>query len=137
MVDPAIGEAGDIDTTMITLRYTNGVLGSIDNSRRAVYGYDQRVEVFGSAGMAASENHQSHTTVFRDAGGAHGATVPYFFLDRYVPSYIAEWEAFRDMARTGSPSPVSMADGRAPLALGIAALRSAREGRIVLVSEVG
>ena len=75
--------------------------------------------------------------MYRNADGGRQSTVPYFFLDRYIPSYLAEWEAFRDMVRTGSASPVSLADGRAPLALGIAASRSAREGRIVPVSEVG
>ena len=115
----------------------DGANATIDNSRQAVYGYDQRVEVFGSAGMAMSDNPLTTTTVFRNADGGHQSMVPYFFLDRYIPSYLAEWAAFRDMVRDGSPSPVSMHDGRAPLALGIAALTSAREGRIVTVAEVG
>ena len=136
LVDPAIGAAGDFDTIVVTMRHENGAITTIDNSRQAVYGYDQRVEVFGSGGVAISENPLSTTTVYRNADGGRQATVPYFFLDRYVPSYIAEWEAFRDMVRTGAASPVSMADGRAPLALGIAASRSAREGRIVAVHEV-
>ena len=136
LVDPAIGAAGDFDTIVVTMRHENGAITTIDNSRQAVYGYDQRVEVFGSGGMAMSDNPLSTTTVYRDAGGGHQATVPYFFLDRYIPSYVAEWEAFRDMVRDGTPSPVSMADGRAPLALGIAAAISAREGRIVAVGEV-
>jgi myo-inositol 2-dehydrogenase / D-chiro-inositol 1-dehydrogenase len=137
LVDPAIGAAGDFDTVVVTMRHENGAITTIDNSRQAVYGYDQRVEVFGSAGLAMSDNPLTTTTVFRNAEGGRQSTVPYFFLDRYIPSYIAEWEAFRDMVRDGSPSTVSMADGRAPLALGIAALTSAREGRIVSVSEVG
>ena len=136
LVDPAIGAAGDFDTIVVTMRHENGAITTIDNSRQAVYGYDQRVEVFGSGGMACSDNPLSTTTVYRNAGGGHQATVPYFFLDRYIPSYVAEWEAFRDMVRDGTPSPVSMADGRAPLALGIAAAVSAREGRIVAVGEV-
>jgi myo-inositol 2-dehydrogenase/D-chiro-inositol 1-dehydrogenase len=137
LVDPAIGEAGDFDTIVVTMRHENGAITTIDNSRRAVYGYDQRVEVFGSAGLATSENPLATTTVFRDANGGRQSTLPYFFLDRYIPSYVAEWEAFRDMVRDRGPSPVSMADGRAPLALGIAAATSAREGRIVPVAEVG
>jgi myo-inositol 2-dehydrogenase/D-chiro-inositol 1-dehydrogenase len=137
LVDQAIGAAGDFDTVVVTMRHENGAITTIDNSRRAVYGYDQRVEVFGSAGLAMSDNPLSTTTVYRNAAGGHQSTVPYFFLDRYIPSYIAEWEAFRDMVRDGSPSAVSIADGRAPLALGIAALTSAREGRIVAVTEVG
>jgi len=137
LIDDAIGAAGDFDTIVVTMRHENGAITTIDNSRQAVYGYDQRVEVFGSGGIAMSDNPLTTTTVFRDADGGRQSTVPYFFLDRYVPSYIAEWEAFRDMVRTGSPSPVSMADGRAPLALGTAAARSARESRIVPISEVG
>ena len=137
LVDDAIGTAGDFDTVVVTLRHENGAITTIDNSRQAVYGYDQRVEVFGSAGIAMSDNPLSTTTVYRNADGGRQSTVPYFFLDRYIPSYLAEWEAFRDMVRTGSASPVSLADGRAPLALGSAASRSAREGRIVPVSEVG
>ncbi len=137
LVDDAIGAAGDFDTIVVTMRHENGAITTIDNSRQAVYGYDQRVEVFGSGGIAMSDNPLTTTTVYRNADGGRQSTVPYFFLDRYVPSYIAEWEAFRDMVRTGSPSPVSMADGRAPLALGMAASLSAREGRIVSISEVG
>jgi len=136
LVDPAIGEAGDFDTVVVTMRHENGAITTIDNSRRAVYGYDQRVEVFGSRGVVMSDNPLVTTTTFRDAAGGHQSVVPHFFLDRYIPSYLAEWAAFRDLVRGGGPSPVSMADGRAPLALGIAASTSAREGRIVAVSEV-
>ena len=137
LVDPAIGAAGDLDTAVVTMRHENGAITTIDNSRQAVYGYDQRVEVFGSGGMVMSDNPLTTTTVYRNADGGHQSTVPYFFLDRYVPSYIAEWEAFAAMVRDGTPSPVTIADGRAPLALGLAAALSAREGRLVAVSEVG
>lgn len=135
-VDPAIGEAGDLDTVVITLTHADGTLTVIDNSRRAVYGYDQRVEAFGSGGMVASENPLQHTTVRRDGSGSHAATLPYFFLDRYIPSYIAEWEAFVDAVTTGAPTPVSGEDGRAPLVIGLAAWKSVREGRPVKTSEI-
>jgi myo-inositol 2-dehydrogenase/D-chiro-inositol 1-dehydrogenase len=137
LVDSAIGTAGDHDTAVVTMRHENGAITTIDNSRQAVYGYDQRVEVFGSGGMVMSDNPLTTTTVYRNADGGHQSTVPYFFLDRYVPSYIAEWEAFAAMVRDGTPSPVTIADGRAPLALALAAALSAREGRLVAVSEVG
>ena len=136
-VDPAIGEAGDYDTAVITLTHTDGVITTIDNSRQAVYGYDQRVEVFGSAGMVASDNPLTTTTVVRDADGGHTSTVPYFFLDRYIPSYIAEWETFVSVARDGMPSPVTLADGRAPLVMAMAAGLSARQRRTVTIEEVG
>ena len=112
-VDPAIGDAGDIDTAAVMLRHENGCITTIDNSRQAVYGYDQRVEAFGSGGMAASENPLAHTGVRRTAAGTSAPLLPFFFLDRYIPSYIAQWEAFRDYVVGGGPSPVTADDGRA------------------------
>jgi myo-inositol 2-dehydrogenase/D-chiro-inositol 1-dehydrogenase len=135
-IDPAIGEAGDIDTALITLVHEDGCLTAIDNSRQAMYGYDQRVEVFGSAGMATSENPLAHTgTVFTTAG-TQRPQLPYFFLERYLPSYIREWQAFVEAIKTGTTPPVSTADARAPLVIGLAALRSLREGRPVRTSEI-
>jgi myo-inositol 2-dehydrogenase/D-chiro-inositol 1-dehydrogenase len=127
-VDPEFGEAGDVDTALVTLVHENGCLTAIDNSRQAVYGYDQRVEVFGSRGMAASENPLAHTALVRTAGGTAMATLPYFFLERYIPSYLREWEAFVSAVQSGSEPPVSGRDARAPLVIGLAAWRSLREG---------
>ncbi|MEQ1698880.1 MAG: inositol 2-dehydrogenase [Ilumatobacteraceae bacterium] len=136
-VDPAIGEAGDIDTAVVTLRHENGAITTIDNSRQAVYGYDQRVEAFGSKGLAASENPASHSGVQRTAAGTTTPTIPYFFLDRYVPSYVAEWKAFVEYASGTGPSPVDAASGRAPLVIGLAAKKSMLEGRPVRCDEIG
>ena len=136
MVDPAIGEAGDLDTFVLVLTHANGAITTIDNSRQAVYGYDQRVEVFGAAGLVASENPAVTTTVLRDAAGSRGSTIPYFFLDRYIPSYLAEWADFVAMVRDGAPSPVTVDDGRAPLIIGLAAWKSVREGRPVRTDEI-
>jgi myo-inositol 2-dehydrogenase/D-chiro-inositol 1-dehydrogenase len=135
-VDPAIGEAGDVDTAVVVLRHENGCLTTIDNSRQAVYGYDQRVEAFGSGGMAASDNPLSHTGVRRSAAGTVGQTFPYFFLDRYIPSYVEEWKAFVNYVTTGGPSPVSAEDGRAPLVIGLAAWKSVHEHRAVRCDEI-
>ncbi|MYI14374.1 MAG: inositol 2-dehydrogenase [Acidimicrobiaceae bacterium] len=135
-VDPAIGEAGDLDTAVVVVTHANGTITTIDNSRRAVYGYDQRLEAFGSAGMACSDNPTSATARYWDADGSHGRPLPYFFLDRYIPSYEAEWDAFVAMVH-GAPSPVTLADGRAPLVMGLAAWASVREGRPVPVAEIG
>jgi myo-inositol 2-dehydrogenase/D-chiro-inositol 1-dehydrogenase len=135
-VEPAFADAGDVDTALVTLVHEDGCLTAIDNSRRAVYGYDQRVEVFGSAGMAASENPLGHTAVVRTADGTSGAALPYFFLDRYVPSYLEEWGAFVRAVQNGAPPPVTTRDARAPLVIGLAAWRSLREGRPVRVEEV-
>ena len=136
LVDDAIGEVGDLDTAVIVCHHENGAISAIDNSRQAVYGYDQRVEAFGSAGMSASENPLTATAVTRTADGAHGPTLPYFFLDRYIPSYLAEWDAFTTMMQ-GAPSPVTLADGRAPLVIGLAAWRSVHERRPVRTDEIG
>ena len=135
-VDPAIGEAGDLDTAVVVVTHANGAITTIDNSRRAVYGYDQRLEAFGSAGMACSDNPTSATASYWNADGSHGRPLPYFFLDRYIPSYEAEWDAFVDTVN-GAPSPVTLADGRAPLVMGLAAWASVREGRPVPVAEIG
>ena len=136
-VDPAIGEAGDVDTAVVLLTHENGCITTIDNSRQAVYGYDQRVEAFGSGGLAASENPSTHTGIRRSAEGTFGTTIPYFFLDRYIPSYVDEWKAFVEYVTTGGPSPVDADAGRAPLVIGLAAGLSAREGRAVRCSEIG
>ncbi len=132
-VDAEIGEAGDVDTAVVVLEHENGCLTTIDNSRQAVYGYDQRVEVFGSAGMAASENPLAHTAVVRSAAGTRSPTLPYFFLERYIPSYLREWEAFVGAVSSGATPPVTGRDARAPLVIGLAAWRSLREGRPVRV----
>ena len=135
-VDPAIGAAGDLDTAVVVVTHASGAVTTIDNSRRAVYGYDQRLEAFGSAGMACSDNPLSATARYWDADGSHGPPLPHFFLERYTASYLAEWDAFVDMVG-GAPSPVSLADGRAPLVMGLAAWKSVREGRPVAIAEIG
>ena len=136
LVDQAIGKAGDLDTAVIVLTHENGAMTTIDNSRQAVYGYDQRVEVFGSGGVVMSDNPLASTTTLRNADGGQVSTLPYFFLDRYVPSYLAEWNEFVATAR-GGPSPVTVDDGRAPLVIGLAAWQSIREQRPVRVDEIG
>jgi myo-inositol 2-dehydrogenase / D-chiro-inositol 1-dehydrogenase len=135
-VDPAFADAGDVDTALVVLVHEDGCMTSIDNSRRAAYGYDQRVEVFGSEGMAASENPLAHTGVVRTAEGTRQAELPYFYLERYTASYVREWEAFVAALVAGQPPPVTTADARAPLVIGLAAWRSLREARPVRIDEV-
>jgi myo-inositol 2-dehydrogenase/D-chiro-inositol 1-dehydrogenase len=136
-VDPAIGEAGDLDTAVVTLRHGDGTLTLIDNSRRSTYGYDQRVEAFGADGLAASDNPLVHTGVTRTAAGTRGAVLPHFFLERYRASFIAAWAAFEQAVRRGDPPAVSGEDGRRALVLGLSAWRSVRECRPVRTSEIG
>ncbi|MBT2658582.1 inositol 2-dehydrogenase [Bacillus sp. ISL-18] len=94
LVDPAIGEAGDIDTAIITLKFANGALGVIDNSRRAAYGYDQRLEVFGDQGAAQAENNRANTVEISTAQHVSKEKPLYFFLERYTQAYIDEVNEF-------------------------------------------
>jgi myo-inositol 2-dehydrogenase/D-chiro-inositol 1-dehydrogenase len=135
-IAPDYASVGDVDTAVITLLHENGCLTSIDNSRQAVYGYDQRVEVLGSKGMAASTNPPAHSGVVQTAAGSRGPALPFFFLDRYVPSYLHEWSAFLAAVRGAGPVEVGVRDGRAPLVIGLAAWRSLRERRTVRIEEI-
>jgi myo-inositol 2-dehydrogenase/D-chiro-inositol 1-dehydrogenase len=154
MVDPAIGEVGDIDTTVIILRFGNGVIGTIDNSRQAVYGYDQRVEVFGSKGSISTGNNYPNAATIQGAQNVHRDLPFNFFMDRYVESYIAEMKAFIACIQqdtqppvTGQDGripciqqdtqpPVTGQDGRIPVVMGYAARKSYEENRPVKVSEI-
>jgi len=135
-VDPRIGEAGDIDTAVVTLTFKGGAIGTIDNSRKAVYGYDQRVEVFGSEGMVTAFNNTPDSHIYSNAEGVHSSKPLYFFLERYMESFIAEMKAFVECVQKDSPPPVSGIDGRIPVMIAMAATRSYREKRPVKLSEV-
>ncbi len=138
LVDPAIGQAGDVDTAVITLHFANGALGVIDNSRRASYGYDQRLEVFCSAGVAMAGNEVENTVVTGAEAGFYSAKLPYFFMQRYAECYVAEVHEFIECvaSNTQSATPVTGRDGRLAVVLGYAALKSCRENRPVRLSEV-
>ena len=135
-VDPAIGEAGDIDTAKVMLRFENGVIGTIDNSRRAVYGYDQRVEVFGSGGAAQTGNWHPNAVTVSDAKSVRRDLPMYFFLDRYIDSYVYEMLAFVDALENDKAVPVNGNDGRVPVVMALAGMRSMRENRPVKLSEI-
>ncbi|WP_417687408.1 inositol 2-dehydrogenase [Roseibium sp.] len=134
IVDPEIGQAGDVDTAVVTMTYDDGRIAVIKNSRRAVYGYDQRVELLGSEGLLQAQNMLENTVVKSTASGVVSAKPTYFFLERYMPAYAAEWEAFVDAALSGAPMPVSLEDGVAALAMAEAATQSARTGQAVEVA---
>ncbi len=137
MVDPAIGKAGDIDTAVITLKFESGAIGTIDNSRKSAYGYDQRVEVFGSGGAVAISNNTPHTAILSDSEGIHGPKPLYFFMQRYTESFVNELREFVEAVRGDMPVPVTGIDGRIPVVMGLAAWRSYREDRPVKLSEIG
>lgn len=136
MVDPKIGEAGDIDTAVITLRFKNGCIGTIDNSRKAAYGYDQRVEVFGSGGMVAVSNETPDSAVVSSAEGVQGPLPLFFFLERYTESYIAEMKEFIAAVQQDQTPPVTGVDGRIPVIMGRAARKSYEENRPVKLNEI-
>jgi len=136
MVDPRIGQAGDIDTAVITLRFENGAIGTIDNSRRAVYGYDQRVEVFGSGGMVAVSNNTPDTAVYSNAEGVHSSLPLFFFVERYTEAYVAEMKEFIECIQQDKTPPVTGLDGRIPVVMGYAAMKSYEENRPVRLSEI-
>lgn len=136
MVDPAIGAEGDVDTAVITLRFRNGVIGTIDNSRKAVYGYDQRVEVFGSAGSIASANRYANQTVLSTAESIHQDLPMNFFMDRYTESFVSELRSFVQAVLEDKPTPVTGVDGRIPVVMALAARKSYDERRPVRLEEV-
>lgn len=135
-VNPEIGAIGDIDTAVITLEFENSLIGTIDNSRQAAYGYDQRVEVFGSEGVIATENNTPSRTVWSNRNGVHQPLPLHFFLERYTESYILEMREFVRCVKTGETPSVTGIDGRAPVVIALAAKRSLTEGRPVALSEV-
>lgn len=134
-VDPAIGEAGDIDTHVTLLRFANGAIGTIDNCRQAAYGYDQRVEVFGSKGVINTQNNYANNSVLSTAQSVQRDLPLNFFMTRYTEAYAAEVEAFVASVVNNTPVAVSGQDGRAALLVGLAAKRSYAERRPVRVGE--
>lgn len=131
IVDPEIGAAGDVDTAVVTLTYADGRIAVIKNSRRAVYGYDQRVELLGSDGLLQAGNMLENTVVRSTTAGVSAAKPTYFFLERYMPAYAAEWEAFVAALLDGADLPVTLEDGIAALAMAEAATESAKTGQAV------
>ena len=136
-IDPAIGAAGDVDTAVVVLHHQSGAITTIDNSRKTTYGYDQRVEAFGSGGMASSDNFHAFNARIATEGGIRQPPLQHFFLQRYTTSYLDQWSAFVKAVVSGEPTPVTGADGRAPLVIGLAAWKSLREGRPVRCEEIG
>jgi myo-inositol 2-dehydrogenase / D-chiro-inositol 1-dehydrogenase len=135
-VDPAIGAAGDLDTAMITLKFANGVIATIDNSREAVYGYDQRVEVFGSKGCISVANNYPNTATIQTKDNISRDLPLNFFLDRYIESYLEEIDQFLKAVLNESPVPMSGNDGRIPVVMAHAARKSYEENRPVRLDEI-
>ncbi len=136
LVDPAIGEAGDIDTAVISMKLKNGALAVIDNCRRASYGYDQRVEAFGSLGQVAISNDTDSNAVISNADGVHAEKPLLFFLERYMQAYVNEISEFVASVENDTPVPVDVDCGLQAVVIGLAAKKSLQEGRPVKLSEI-
>lgn len=128
LVDPAIGEAGDVDTAIVTLKFANGAIGVINNSRKAVYGYDQRVEVFGSNGCITADNETPNLTTLYTESGVMRQKPLYFFLERYNEAFIAEEQSFVDAVVNDRPTLVNATDGLKPVLIAMAAKQSLETG---------
>ena len=136
LVDPEIGVAGDIDTAVVTLSYADGRLAVIKNSRRAGYGYDQRLEVLGAGGLLQANNMMENTVVKSTTDSVVSAKPTYFFLERYMHAYKAEWAAFVDAVQTGDTMPVTLEDGVQALVMAEAAKQSFDAGKPVKLADV-
>ena len=130
LVNPEIGQAGDVDTCIITLKFANGALGVIDNSRQAVYGYDQRIEVFGSKGCITADNETPNNTTLYTADGVQKEKPLWFFLERYNDAFIAEENSFVDACLNGTDTVVGAFDGLQPVLIAIAAKESCEKGGV-------
>jgi myo-inositol 2-dehydrogenase/D-chiro-inositol 1-dehydrogenase len=135
-VNPEIGRAGDVDTAIVLLKFAGGCFGSVDNSRQAVYGYDQRVEVFGSKGMVSTENNTPNRTRLATAESVREELPLRFFMDRYIDAYIAEMKAFIESIVAERDPPVTGLDGRIPVVMGKAAKLSMERNRPVQLSAI-
>ncbi|WP_159881263.1 inositol 2-dehydrogenase [Paenibacillus puerhi] len=136
LVDPVFAEHGDVDTAIVTLRFANGALGVIDNSRQAVYGYDQRVEVFGSKGSVAVTNDHPNTAEISTSEGIRKDKPLHFFLERYQAAYVEETQLFIDCLAQGKPLPVEGNDALQAERIALAAKLSSRLRRPVKLSEL-
>jgi len=136
MVDPEIGLAGDLDTALMVLRFRNGVIGTIDNSRKAVYGYDQRVEILGSKGKIATENCYPNQTVISTGESVYKDLPLNFFMERYTDSFASELRSFVTAVLEKRVTEVNGMDGRIPVAMAIAARKSYDEHRPVRLDEI-
>jgi len=136
LVDPEIGKAGDVDTAIITLTFANGAIGVIDNSRKAVYGYDQRLEIFGSDGMINADNNYPETHRYYSKRGVSKSLPLNFFMERYTQSYANEMIAFCNLLRNKIRSVVSGDDGLKSTAIALAAKKSYLENRPVKLTEI-
>jgi myo-inositol 2-dehydrogenase/D-chiro-inositol 1-dehydrogenase len=135
-VDPEIGKAGDLDTALIVMQFKSGVIATIDNSRKAVYGYDQRVEILGSAGMISTGNCYPNQAILSTAAAVQQDLPLNFFMERYTESFVGEVQSFVTAVLEDRPTEVTGMDGRVAVVMGLAARKSYDERRLVRLEEV-
>jgi myo-inositol 2-dehydrogenase / D-chiro-inositol 1-dehydrogenase len=135
LVTPYLKDIGDVDVDIITLKFMNGAIGSIDNSRTCVYGYDQRLEVFCSDGTAMAQNEYENTGIRGDKNGFHTSKVPYFFIQRYAECYVEEVRQFLQCVQEDKPVSPTGYDSRASVLLGLAAWESFRQNRPIRMKD--
>jgi myo-inositol 2-dehydrogenase/D-chiro-inositol 1-dehydrogenase len=133
LVNPKIGEAGDVDTAVVTLTYESGAYCVIDNSREAVYGYDQRIEIFGSEGCLVVGNPEPYAATFFKRGKVERDPLHYFFLARYREAYLAETQEFINSIQDDRTPSVTGIDGKIPVLMAMAATQSLKEQRPIKV----
>ncbi|NIZ47713.1 inositol 2-dehydrogenase (plasmid) [Entomospira nematocerorum] len=136
LIDKAIGAEGDIDTSIVTLKLASGALAVIDNSRKSVYGYDQRAEVFGSKGSVMIGNNTKSSIVMSNDSGVTKEKPLHFFLERYMLAYAEEIQAFIHAVKSDTPTPVTITDGLNAVIIAKAAQLSYRENRPVALQEI-
>jgi myo-inositol 2-dehydrogenase / D-chiro-inositol 1-dehydrogenase len=136
LVDERIGELGDLDTTMVTLKFKGGAVGSINNCRQTGYSYDQRVEIFGSNGCAVGNNETPNRVELTNPEGTHSDVPLYFNIERYPEAFFGEVEAFIKSIVNNEAPPVTGQDGRKAVVLSMAAKKSWQENRPVRVEEI-
>lgn len=136
LVDKEIGAAGDVDTAIVSMKLENGALAVIDNCRRTSYGYDQRLEVFGSMGQASISNDTQSTATITNQDGVIGEKPLHFFLERYMQAYVNEVSEFVEAIVNDTEVPVGVNDGLQPVFIGLAAKKSLAENRPVTIKEI-
>jgi myo-inositol 2-dehydrogenase/D-chiro-inositol 1-dehydrogenase len=133
LISPIFSECNDIDTAIINLKFKNGSLGVIDNSRQAAYGYDQRIEVFGSHGAVHADNNKLTNTTLSTNDGIISEKPLYYFLERYEVSFVAELAAFYHCISSDEAPAVSGDDGLRSVIISMAAEQSRRENRPIKI----
>ena len=133
LIDPSIGKCGDIDTAVVILKFEGGALGAIDNSRQAIYGYDQRIEVFGSKGSVVVGNKTPTEVIVHSADSIHSDTPLFFFLERYQEAYLAEMHHFVNCLLEGKEPSAGGWDGKISVLMGLAAQESLAKATFVKV----